>query len=284
MYAWRRRVESLYLNPPDGVCLNVLNTAARHGDSDLAADVFRILSNRGVVLELHHYEALADAYLLNSDLKTALALQCMMEAAGMRFDASSTSMMSCHILKSSHALDQALDAIRELRNEERSIPTVTFNCILHGFAAQGKHRKTFELYQSLREYCPAGPNTATFNILLEVCNNLRWKELGTFLVQEMLALKVEPDGFVYDNLLRLALHEQGCKNAFDYLEQMRRLRYWPKEATYKALVRKCAQEQDERAWSLLSELEGVYGKKPALHREVKQNWGKAVNQNRVVSE
>src|SRR5438552_17341733 len=89
-YAWKKRVETNFINPSDGICLNVLNTAARHGDFDLATEVFRVLGNRSVRFEMHHYEALLEAYTASGDIRSALMVLCVMEGAGIEPSEAST--------------------------------------------------------------------------------------------------------------------------------------------------------------------------------------------------
>lgn len=260
------------MNPSDGICGNVLNTAARHGNGTLAADVFRILGNRGTRLELQHYEALADAYFAASDIKTAIGIHCIVENAGMTVEESSTGVMFDGLRKDPDLLQLAFGVLQELRKEGRSIPTATINCVIQSSISQGRIRDALELYKSLHQLCPAGPNTATFNILLKGCNKIRWKELGTFLVAEMLTLKIEPDGMIYDNLVLLNLHQKDYQEAFGYLEEMRRLEFLPRQSTYTALVLRCSSEGDERAWKLVDEMEngGLSTKK--IRKELKKSW------------
>lgn len=172
----------------------------------------------------------------------------------MSFDESSTGVMFGRLRRDQDLLHLAFGTLHELRKDGRSIPTATINCIIRSSISQGRIRDAFELYKSLHQLCPAGPNSATFNILLEGCNKMRWSELGTFLVAEMLTLKVEPDGMVYDNLLLLTLHQKDYEDAFEYLQEMKRLRCRPRESTYTALILKCASAGDRRALKLVEEM------------------------------
>ena len=257
MYAWRHRVEKLYLNPPDGVCFNVLNTAVRHGDGHLAADVIRILGNRGAHLELQHHEALADAYVAGSDVKTALAVHCMTEDAGFQLLEASMSLMFQRLGQDPVMLEQAVVALSELRREGHSIPTASVNCVIHASVQQGRVRQGIQVYKSLHELCPAGPNTATFNILLQACVGVRQRELGRFLFAEMSESKVQANALTYDNMIRLCLTEDDRDDAFGYLEDLKRRRLRPRASTSLLLLRNCVEGRDRRAWDLLTEMEAA---------------------------
>src|SRR5690242_8658140 len=60
---WTTQVQPGYLKPPSGTCLNVLSVASRHGDVQLATDVFRLLTERETIFTTHHYELLIATYL-----------------------------------------------------------------------------------------------------------------------------------------------------------------------------------------------------------------------------
>ncbi|KAI9788039.1 MAG: hypothetical protein M1816_007251 [Peltula sp. TS41687] len=274
IYAWRNRVEKLYLNPPEGVCSNVLNTASRHGDGTLAADVFRILGNRGTRLEPQHYEALADAYMVASDITTAIGIHCIIEDAGMTVEESSTGVMFDRLRKDPDLIQLAFGVLQELRKEGRSIPTATINCVIQSSISQGRIRDAIALYKSLHQLCPAGPNTATFRILLEGCNKIRWKELGTFLFAEMLTLKIKPDEMIYDSLVLLILQQEDYGDAFVYLEDMKKLGYRPRQSTYTALIQKCLSAGDTRASKLLEEREAGGLSTVQIREDLQRSWKK----------
>src|ERR1051326_6521011 len=92
-YVWAKRVELSYLIPNFGICLNVLNTAARHGDVHLATDVFRVLTERSSVFGEQDYELLLEAYLNAGDLKIALSILPVMHAARKKIDRNSTRIL-----------------------------------------------------------------------------------------------------------------------------------------------------------------------------------------------
>jgi pentatricopeptide repeat protein len=68
--------------PSDGICISVLNIAARYSDPGLATSVIRILSSRRATLASYHYEALISAYTGFGDLKTAFRVLTIMAKAG----------------------------------------------------------------------------------------------------------------------------------------------------------------------------------------------------------
>ncbi|KAK0620368.1 hypothetical protein B0T14DRAFT_230672 [Immersiella caudata] len=79
-YLWDNMVRSKIV-PSDGMVNNVLLTASRHGDLDLAEQAIQSLSQRSVKLGKHHYEALIDCYLACEDAENALRVLAIMKRA-----------------------------------------------------------------------------------------------------------------------------------------------------------------------------------------------------------
>ena len=107
----------------------MLNAAARKGDVQLATDVFRVLTKRATTFESHHYELLIEAYIKADDLKTALAIFCIMNNAGMVPTQSATSAISQWLRTTPEGPQMALKVLDEMK-ENRAIPTEAFNLSL----------------------------------------------------------------------------------------------------------------------------------------------------------
>ncbi|KAI9783818.1 MAG: hypothetical protein M1839_003154 [Geoglossum umbratile] len=254
-YVWKKRVETHFINPSDGMCLNVLNTAARHGDSVLALDVFRVLSNRSVKFEMHHYEALLEAYAGGGDVKSALTVLCAMGDSGIEPSEASTRAIYKSLREQPEGPKEAFEVLRLLRKNGRTIPIIAVNCILDASSFQGNAMLALEHYKQLRGLCPDGPNTTTFNLLVRACGVSHRKDLALFLVSEMQALGVSPDSLTYDRLLLVCLQEGDYEDAFKYLGEMEKRGWAPRPGTWKALVAKCAAAGDRRAWELIDRMD-----------------------------
>ena len=274
-YVWRKRVEMDYLNPPSGLCINVLNTATRHGDFRLAADVFRILGRRTYTFQLHHHEALLESYLIASDLKAALTVLTAMTSAGVAVDESSTRLIYLYLRNSSSRPAQALKILRSLRKSECTIPTPAINCIIEASVYLNDLPFAVETYKTLHKLCSSGPNTATFNALFRGCNRSSRKDLAMFLASEMLTLNVPPNSLTYDRLMLICLDAAGendYEDAFKYYNEMKTFGLWPRNGTMVALVRRCCERADDRAWELLQEMDGKGMDITTLEKWMKANW------------
>ena len=254
VFAYRARVESSYLNPPAGMCINILNTAARHGDTYLATSVLRTLGKRsGNPIQLHHYEALLETYIKVNDLRTALTLLTIMTAAGHPPTESSTRPIYTHLRQSPTLPAKAVSMLEDLREQDRQVPIQAVNVIMQGSISHRDLNSALNTYKTLHTIAPnLQPNTATFNILFRGCAQAARKDLAMFLASEMVALKITPDALTYDRLILVCLNSEATiDDAWQYFEEMKALSWWPRDGTYMSLVRRGCEEGDERVWKLV---------------------------------
>ncbi|KAI9841536.1 MAG: hypothetical protein M1837_000637 [Sclerophora amabilis] len=258
-YAWRKRVEPNHMLPPDGICVNVLNTAARHGDRDLATDVFRILGNRSFDFDAAHYEALIEAYAKSEDLIAALTVLCIMNDAGVRPEEASTRAILHTLQQHSDNPPKAFGSLRKLNREHHRVPSVALNCIIEATVSFGDLERAIEQYKHFHSICPDGPNTHTFNSLISGCNHSGRKDLAMFLAAEMVALKLQPNRLTYDRLILVCLAKgdtpEDYEDAFRYLDEMKGRDFIPRRGTYLALIQKCLRAGDNRADMLLKDMQ-----------------------------
>lgn len=283
LYVWRKRVETSYLNPPSGICTNVLNTAARHGDFRLATDVFRILGNRAQTLHLHHYEALLESYLASSDLKTALTILSIMTSSGVPPSESSTRPIYTYLQQSPSHPQTALSILQTLRQSDRPIPPEAVNVIIEAFVHHKAIPSAIATYKTLYTLVPTGPTTSTFNILFHGCCSsgpTARKDLAMFLASEMVALKVAPDALTYDRLVQVCLNADGqdrapdaYEDAWRYFGEMRGLGWGLGWGTMKAFVTRGCERGDERVWGVVEDMKREGGEEArGVEKVVMECW------------
>ncbi|KAL8726056.1 MAG: hypothetical protein Q9181_006191, partial [Wetmoreana brouardii] len=274
LFAWRKRVERSYLNPSSGLCLSVLNTAARYGDYHLATDVIRVLGNRNQNLQLHHYEALVESY-LPSDLRTAFNVLTIMTSSGMPPTESSTRAIFLHLSQSPSLPETSLAILRELSEQQGAVPAEAVNVVIESYIYHGQFDEALELYKTLHTLCPSGPVTSTFNTLFRGCRTR--KDVAMFLTSEMVAMKISPNALTYDRLIIVCVEasssEEELTDAWRYLDEMRRAGWWPRDGTTMALARKACLVGDERVWQLEDGPNGEVGlDKVLLKKVVDDGW------------
>ncbi|KAI4286070.1 MAG: hypothetical protein L6R38_000187 [Xanthoria sp. 2 TBL-2021] len=285
LFAWRKRVGTNYLNPSSGVCLNVLDTAARHGDFRLATDVIRVLGNRGQGLKLYHYETLIEAC-VPSELRTAFTLLALMITAGIPPTVSSTRPIFLHLRQSAQLPDAALSMLRQVAKQQRAMPAEAVNVIIEAYIYHGNFEQALDAYKTLHTICGSGPVTSTFNTLFRGCHSR--KDTAMFLASEMVALKIAPDALTYDRLILVCLEgrsgQEDFEDAWRYFEEMRGIGWWPRPGTTMALAKQCCLMGDERIWGLQGDDYGEDGITiSAIQRLIDGHWTEKGIQRRTES-
>jgi pentatricopeptide repeat protein len=254
------------MNPSDSMCLSTLNLAARYSDPPLATSCIRILSNRQAALSPYHYEALLAAYVGVQDLRTAFRILSIMRKAGVVPDASTTRPLFLYLTSSATLPLQAWDILKNHHEAGHAIPIAAVNVILESLNSIGDVDEAVRIYKQLHNVCEDGPNTETFNTLLQgISKQNKKKDLAMFLAAEMAALGIKPDRLTYDRLILSCLQEHDYEDAFRYLEEMigvgqgketedGKKGWWMRNGTAAGLVRRCILAKDERAWDLLAEM------------------------------
>jgi len=279
-YIWKRRVENENLVLSDGMCIAVLNCAARYSDPDLATNTIRILSGRRSALTNFHYEPLLAAYAGAGDLKTALRVLVIMAKAKLEPDTSTTRPLYLTLSKSRELAQKAWKDLQELAEDGHTIPVAAVNVIIEAHIEVGQFEQAVELYKNLHDICESGPNTDTFNILLQGAARQERKDLTVFLASEMRALGIKPDLLTYDRLILACLYiKDDYEDAFRYLEEMVEVGadkpdggWWMRGGTATVFVKRCVEEKDVRAWDLLDEMERRGMDNFKLKDWVQQNW------------
>lgn len=282
LFAYRARVETFYLNPPAGMCINILSTAARHGDPYLATSVLRILGRRsGNPIQPHHYEALLETYLTANDLRTALTLLTIMSATGHSPTEATTRAIYTHLSKSHDLVFSAAAMLKDLNEQDRQIPIQAVNVVMQASIYHRDLSFAIDLYKSLHSYgTHLKPNTSSFNILFRGCAQASRKDLAMFLASEMVALKISPDTLTYDRLMLVCLNsENSIDDAWQYFEEMKVHGWWPRDGTLIALARRCCEQRDERLWDLADNPGNKGIPKTRLYILAEEHWPKAAKED-----
>ncbi|KAI1127726.1 hypothetical protein F5Y10DRAFT_242260 [Nemania abortiva] len=255
-FVWDHSVTPGHIHPPDGVVLNVLNTASMHGDTTIAMNAVQELSARKTTLSMHHYEALIHVHMQHKDLRKALTILCIMFKAGLSPDLSSTRPIFQMLRDSPTSMDKALGILHELKLQY-TIPAAAFNVILESTIAHGGFKIAFDLYRTIRQVCINGPDLETFDILLQYCTQ---RKSMNFLVAEMEAFCLKPSRLILDHLVRICSIQDDYEMAFRYLEMIRARTppnspetWWVSKNSALALLRKCVQTRDQRFENIFEE-------------------------------
>lgn len=162
-----RRVRTFYTNPPVGVCTNILDTAARHGDAQLATTVFEIMTRRsGNAVKRYHYEALVDTYARADDLKSAISILTIMIEAQYDLTPTSTRSLFKILCQKPNQVTLASECFKQLLNEGRSIPIQAVNIILEVHDFHNAHESVIMFDYTMTKADPNySPNEVTETFL-----------------------------------------------------------------------------------------------------------------------
>jgi len=251
-FIWKQMVEPGTINPSDGIALNVLNTAARHGDAALATAAIEILSRRQVKLGLHHYEPLLESYAKAGDVEKAFGVLCIMKNVWIQPDDSSTRSLYLMLKDSPELADEAVRALGNL-SKEHDLPVVAINVLLEAMSKTQPMSRTLDVYRSVCELCKSGPNQQTFVLLLNECTS---SNEAVVLVSEMDRWSIQPSPAILDQLIRCFVKDGSLDVAMLYLDELSRFPVsspWVSTRTLRTVLFRCYQENDTRAFRVMSE-------------------------------
>jgi hypothetical protein len=254
-FVWARVVKNELLTPSDNIFSNVLNTAARYHDSELASDVLLRMAQQGRKLDNRHFEAMIDSHANGQNIQNALEAVCVMAKAGVTPGRVATRSIFLAMKRSPALLDAAAAALLDLRRRY-DVPIAAVNVVIEGLLAAGKTEAAVNIYQRVRQFCPDGPDGNTFEILLDKCKD---KQTVCFLSLEMAAFSLKPRLDMYDVLIQAHLDAGTLDQAMRYVHNLvemgsRRAKGkglpWISKNTAVALVKRCLTEEDERVWEV----------------------------------
>ncbi|KAF8722156.1 hypothetical protein AX14_010006 [Amanita brunnescens Koide BX004] len=242
---WKIIVGKMNLTPDEGVCLAVLNAAARHGLTDLATDVLRVLKSGGVEWQEHHFAAVVEAFCSSSQVKEAMITLSIMRNSNIPPNLKTTRPILEAISASTEELDNTWQLIDEIHEERKEVDTAALNVVLQASVLLGDLQRAMGSYKSFSEY-GASPDIETFNTLLDASIASKHRQLGDTLLDEMKAAEVLPDGETFEKMIQLCLTQETYEDAFFYLEEMKAASHVPPLRTYVKIIRRCLKEGDPR--------------------------------------
>lgn len=246
-------VHDLRVTPDEGLCIDILHTAGRHGLPALATDVIRVLNELKVPLQEHHFSPLVEAFCGAGMIKDAFATLSVMGAADAIPIPDTAYPIFQAIQKNIDTLDEACAAVEAMRDAGQAVHVTALNCIIQAAVKQGDLQRAVGAYGSFSSF-NAKPDADTFNQLLDGCIAAAARELGDKLLLEMKDAAIKPDLHTYEKLIILCLTQTTYEDAFFYLEELKSLNMTPTLSIYEALVRKCVSMGDTRYKLALEEM------------------------------
>ncbi|KPA43444.1 hypothetical protein FLAG1_03623 [Fusarium langsethiae] len=116
LYLWDEAVKTSIHNPSNGTLENILATAARHGDTDLASQAVAKLSSRGK-LSQHHHDAVIEGYANAEDIAEAFSVLNVLQKTGWLEDQGTTRPLYRALLRNRDLIDTAASTIETMHKE-----------------------------------------------------------------------------------------------------------------------------------------------------------------------
>lgn len=147
-YAWSSCVRDGMVNPSDGILENVLATAAREGDVSLAAEVHGLIAERKRT-QLHHYDALSEAFVNDGNINGALRILCIAKQNGQNVLRENTRAIYRALVNDPSLLNQAQTALHEFSKGDH-IPVEALSVVLEAASKTGQTTLARRLYENFK--------------------------------------------------------------------------------------------------------------------------------------
>ena len=253
-----------------GTCLEILTLAGRRGDVKLATDVFRVLSERDTVFDVHTYEGLLEAYITAQDLNSAFSVAIIMHESGLKVSADGIGPIYSFLIQSPSRPMEAFAMLQKFESSGRKVPVAAVNVCLQACIHLYRLEEAIEIYKALHMVCKSRPDTQTFNILFQGCHKDARRELAMFLASEMTQLGIKPDRVTYDRLVLVCIRAGDLNDAMLYYEEMRNQGWTMRRRTFEVVIDHGTEEGDPRTPAVLKEMyEAGFTPKNDMVRNVK---------------
>ncbi|KAL1736055.1 hypothetical protein EV714DRAFT_198549 [Schizophyllum commune] len=278
--SWQKAVVEYNHSPSEGLCLEILTAAARHGKAEFAiSQVLTTLVNTDIALSTKHIAPVIEAYAAAGNLTDAFTFLHTLPSFKVEAPVTSLEAIAVYCLPDIDAIDNAWKAVDQLHTETK-VTTAALNTIIIAAAKHSDLQRALGAYKNFPTY-HAQPNTDTFDILLDACIPAEHRQLGDALLADMKTANVPLARSTYERLVRLCLTQPEYDDAFFYLNEMEAAGHVPSLQLYSAIVRRCASEGDTRYEVALGEMKT---RKMAVPKELMGEVRALTRQSRKVSE
>lgn len=253
-FCWQKVVHASNLTPDEGACLSVLHTCARHGLSDLAQDVMRVL--RGMSIDTwreHHFAPLVEALCKDGKLTDALHTLTAMRKLSVNPTTETLRPLAQFLQQDVDRVDGVWQVLDQWQRQGNTVDPLVLNAIIQASVSLNDLQRAVGAYKSFPDYA-CKPDVETFNALLSGCVTAKHRELGDKLLLDLKQASVKPNAKTYDHIVLLCLTQPTYDDAFFYLEEMKTQAFVPSARVYAEIVRVCVAARDSRYAVALEEM------------------------------
>ncbi|KAF7315387.1 Methyltransf-25 domain-containing protein [Mycena indigotica] len=216
---WNLLVKDLAVLPDEGLCLLVLNTAARHGLPDLATDVMRILQILEVPWEEAHLAALFEALFVTKRYEESFDSLAIMRQNDLIPTLQTAYPIVAAIVASPPLLDELWTVILQMKDQNKFVdPSIGLALLQASVATQPLSRALGD-NESLIKF-GFEPSLEAFAILLDACISSGNLIYGELVYQQAKQAGVDKDAASLERMIALHLSRNKFDGAFRYLDLM----------------------------------------------------------------
>lgn len=271
IWIWETAVMNGLLNPSNALLDNVLATASRHSDTDLAAKIIDILTSRGRVFK-HQYEALAEAFSLSGDVAGALRVLSIMSRNGIHVNRGSTRHVYQALKKNPRLIEEARATIEEM-HKEHEIPLQAISVLIESIAQIQGTDAALDLYHKVNLLTNRRPDYPMMKELILNASNpdtiwMLAKDYSVIISKDMPA----EDSRIYDQMIEACAQQGDLDLAFSLAgknilregEGTPQQRSWRERPWVYPLIEHALKMQDGRIWPIVDGM--VKGEDQLAHK------------------
>lgn len=250
---WDKVVDKLRIIPNEGLCQEVLHTAARYGLPALASSVLQQLEASGVKLQEYHFAPLIDAFARNGSLKEAFKVLELMRSSGVTATLNTALSVKKAVERDPDLIDAAYNLVEELQKEGETIDVIAVNILISACVFRKDIQRAVGIYKAMPSL-GVQPDVETFESLLHCCERSNHIELAERLFSEIQSSNLKPSVKVFEWMILTAIEQDNYEDAFFYLEELKAAGFKPPYITYERIIRKCYSLKDTRYKLALDEM------------------------------
>jgi hypothetical protein len=258
IYAWNKLVKDLRVPPPDGLLENVLATAAKQGDADLAIQALDMLSQRSR-FQAYHYEAAAETFCSCQDLAGALGILGIMAKNGVVISHRNTRMLYLLLKENPGLVEEAVAVLAKLQWEQ-TIPPAAVASIIEAIAELRGSETTMEICSELQEMDDEKMHPAILRHL--ICNSKTPELRQSLFASYKRSLADEddpvPTSDVYNKFIPICVAAEEWDLAFSLAEQASEPNSvkveWSNMKWFEPLLKDAIRREDARILQIVDKL------------------------------
>lgn len=264
-------MKQFQITPDEGQCIEVLNTAGRHGLVEAAADALQALRRMQVPYQEYHFAPLLEAYCHHKMFREAFEVIDVMRSLRIEFTQETLEPLVQCLGSDIDRIDEAWSLLEKVHENGKAIDIHSINVILLATVHARDLQRSIGIYKAISSL-GSKPTIETFNILLTGCIYFKHRDLGEKVLSDMRELGLAPNVRTFERIIILCLTDKTYEEAFFYLEEMKGLGFKPPRNVYVAIIRKCINSADTRWKVAYDEMEECgYRMDPDLQKFIDLN-------------